>query len=80
MEAKRSDLSPSRLDLAFDADAIAFANMLEDVGSDCWIARHTQNPNCARRRVVADQYRRDGKRQFIGLSGQYAADGAGNGK
>lgn len=52
MKRQLADLTPSLFDLAFDANEIAFAQVLQDLSSKRWFARDAQNPGHAWRFVV----------------------------
>lgn len=77
MERKLADLTPALLDLAFYANKIAFAQLLEDLRTHLEIARHAKHPSNTQTSARSLKHRRDRKRQFIRRSRQHAADRAG---
>ena len=80
MEGKLADLASALFDLTSDPHEIAFAQVLEDFGSQRVITRHAEDPRLARRLSRTGQYRRDRKGQFIGRGRKHAADRAGQSK
>jgi hypothetical protein len=57
MEGERADLTPALFNCTFDANEIAFAKMVKDLGAHRGIASHTKHPSNARRIAVTGQHR-----------------------